>query len=56
MDITVGGQHGSGTRHPTSALASLQIVGRILNWLTGPFRLTTAEQEKDAGIYLGDQR
>jgi hypothetical protein len=55
MDITVGGQHGSGTRHPTSALASLQIVGRILNWLTGLFRLT-AEQEKDAGIYLGDQR
>lgn len=55
MDATVSGQRGSGTRHQTSALASLQIVDRILNWLTGLFHLTP-EEEKDAGIYLGDQR
>jgi hypothetical protein len=53
MDTTVGGQHGSGARHQASMLAGLQIVGGILNWLTGLFRLT-AEEEKDARIHLGE--
>jgi len=55
MDSTVGRQHASGTRHPALVLARLQIVGRILNWLTGLFRLTPEEKD-DAGIYLDHQR
>ena len=55
MDNTVGGQPESGTRHPTSVLSRLQIVSRLLSWLTGLFHLTPEEKE-DAGIYLDHQR
>lgn len=49
-------QQGSDTQQQPGGLlaASLQIIDGILNWLTGLFRLTEEEQ-KDAGIQLGDQ-
>ena len=55
MDTTVGDQQASGRGHPTSVLASLQIVSRLLSWLTGLFHLTPEEKE-NAGIYLDHQR
>jgi hypothetical protein len=36
-------------------LASLKIFNSLLNWLAGFFQLTEEEQ-KDAGIDLGNQR
>jgi len=53
MDTPFGGGHGSVTRRSISLLASLHVFSRILNWLTGLIRLT-AEEEEEAGIYLGD--
>jgi hypothetical protein len=47
-------QLGSDTSKTSVFLASLQIVDRLLNWLTGLIKLTKEEQ-KDAGIYLGGQ-
>ena len=46
---------GSTFQRPTALLAPLQVFGRILNWLAGLVRLTE-EEEKAAGIYLGDTR
>jgi hypothetical protein len=43
------------TQQPTGLLASLQIFNSILDWLAGLIKLTEEEQ-KDAGIYLGDKR
>lgn len=40
------------TQARSGCLASLQVLGGILRWLTGFIRLTEAERE-DAGIYLG---
>ena len=40
---------------PTVLLAPLQVFGRMLNWLAGLARVTQ-EEEKEAGIYLGDTR
>lgn len=51
MDSSVGRQDPFGTRHRTRVLVSLHIVGKLLSWLTGLFRLTPEEKE-DAGIYL----
>ena len=48
-------RQGSDTQQPSGFLAGLQIFDSILNWLTGLMRLTEEEQ-KNAGIYLGDQR
>ncbi|MDD5760399.1 MAG: hypothetical protein PHI06_15135 [Desulfobulbaceae bacterium] len=48
-------QQGSDTQQPKSSLVSLQVFNNILNWLAGFIRLTEEEQ-KDAGIWLGDQR
>jgi hypothetical protein len=53
MDTTVGRERGTSTRRSTSAVVSLQVLGRILSWLTSLIRLTQ-EEEQDAGIYLGD--
>lgn len=55
MDSSVGRQDASGTRHTTRLLVSLQIVGKLLSWLTGLFHLSPEEKE-DAGIYLEHQR
>lgn len=55
MDTTGDGQHASGTWHPTRVLARLQIVGKLLSWLTSLFHLTPQEKE-DAGIYLDNRR
>jgi len=43
------------TQQPSSFLAGLQVFDGILNWLAGLIQLTEEEQ-KDAGIYLDDQR
>jgi hypothetical protein len=49
-------QHGSDTQQqPGGLLASLQVFHNILNWLAGLIQLTEEEQ-KDAGIQLGDPR
>ena len=48
-------QQGSDTQQPNDFSASLQIIDSVLNWLAGLFHLTEEEQ-KEAGIYLGDQR
>lgn len=45
----------SKTQQPGGLLAGLQIFESILKWLAGFFQLTEEEQ-KAAGIYLGDQR
>ena len=45
----------SETKQPSGFLAGLHILDGILNWLSGLFRLTEEEQ-KDAGIDLGDRR
>jgi len=44
----------SATNQPRGLLASLHILGRILDWLAGLIQLTEEEQ-KEAGIYFGDQ-
>ena len=48
-------RQGSDTQQSSGFLASLQIFDGILNWLAGLIQLTEEEQ-KDAGICLGDQR
>ena len=48
-------RQGSNTQQPSSFFAGLQIFDGILNWLAGFIKLTEEEQ-KDAGIYIGDQR
>ena len=49
-------RQGSDTRQQGGFLAAgLQIFNGFVNWLAGFFKLTETEQ-KDAGIYLGDQR
>ena len=47
-------QQGSDIRQPGGFLASLDIFDKVLNWLAGLIKLTEEEQ-KDAGIYLGDR-
>jgi hypothetical protein len=47
-------RQGSDTQPPGGLLAGLQIFNSILHWLAGLIRLTEEEQ-KDAGVYLGDQ-
>jgi len=54
MDNSVQRQ-GSDAQRPGGFLTGLQIFDGILNWLAGLFQLTEEEQ-KDAGVYLGDQR
>ena len=46
-------QHTLDTQRPARLLAGLRVVDSILSWLVGFIRLTEEEQ-KDAGIYLGD--
>ncbi len=48
-------QQGSNTQRSSGLSAGRQIFNRILNWIAGFIRLTEEEQ-KDSGIYLGDQR
>jgi hypothetical protein len=48
------GQHRSDTQLSSGFLVTLQILGSILHWLAGLIQLTEEEQ-KDAGIYLGNQ-
>lgn len=48
-------QQGSNTQRSSGLSAGWQIINRILNWLAG-FMGLTEEEQKDAGIYLGDQR
>jgi hypothetical protein len=48
-------RQGSNTQQPSSFFASLQVFYGILNWLACRIQLTEEEQ-KDAGIYIGDQR
>ena len=48
-------RQGSDTKQPSGFLVSLQIFNSILHWLAGLIQLTEEEQ-KDAGIYPGDQR
>jgi hypothetical protein len=47
-------QQESDIQQPSSFLASFHIFDGILDWLAGLVQLTEEEQ-KDAGIYLGDQ-
>ena len=47
-------QQRSDTQQPSGFFASLQIFDSLLNWLAGLIQMTEEEQ-KDAGIYLGDQ-
>jgi hypothetical protein len=49
-------RQGSGTQQPRGLLAGLQVFDRIQNWLARLVQLTqlTEEEQKDAGIYLGD--
>jgi hypothetical protein len=46
---------GSASQRPMALPAPLRVFGRILNWLAGLVHLTE-EEEKEAGIYLGDTR
>jgi hypothetical protein len=48
-------QQGTDLQQPTGFLASFRIFNSILDWLAGLIKLTEEEQ-KDAGIYLGDKR
>ena len=48
-------RQGSNTQQQSGLLATLRNFNSILNWLVGLFQLTE-EVQKDAGIYLGDQR
>jgi hypothetical protein len=41
--------------HEGEFLSNLTILKSILNWLAGLFQLTEDEQ-RDAGIYVGNQR
>jgi hypothetical protein len=43
------------TRQPSGLLASLPLFTSILNWLASLVQLTEEEQ-RQAGIYLGNQR
>ena len=46
---------GGNTQERGAFLASLRILDEILTWLVGFFHLTEEEQ-RNAGIYLGDSR
>jgi len=48
-------RHGSDTKPAGGLLVSLHIFNSILHWLAGLIELTEEEQ-KDAGVYLDDQR
>jgi hypothetical protein len=43
------------TQQSTGFFASLHFLNRTLEWLAGLIKLTDEEQ-KDAGIYIGDER
>ncbi|MFH1186133.1 MAG: hypothetical protein V1755_14010 [Chloroflexota bacterium] len=50
-------QAGPGSSAPRREgwLSSLQVLGRILDWLAALVQLTD-EQQEQAGVYLGDRR
>jgi len=54
MDNSIRSDQSSGTQAQSGFSTGLQILDSILNWLTGFIQLTEEEQ-KDAGIYLGDE-
>jgi len=43
------------SQQQTGYSAILHLINRILDWLAGLIKLTEGDQ-KDAGIYLGDNR
>jgi hypothetical protein len=47
--------NGSDTQQPNGISGRLPIVDGLLKWPAGLIKLTEDEQ-KDAGIYIGDQR
>jgi hypothetical protein len=51
----IGGSISTKREQPNTLLAILTLLAGIFGWFTGFFRLTDEEQ-RDAGIYLGDQR
>ncbi len=56
MDNFISGEQGSNVQRPNSFLvSSLLLLDRIEKWLAGFFQMTQEEQ-KDAGIYLDDER
>jgi hypothetical protein len=56
MDSSIGGEQRSGIQRPNSLLvSSLFFLDHIEKWLAGFFQMTQEEQ-KDAGIYLEDER
>jgi len=55
MDHSFHRQESDSPQHPSGILASLQIFDRILTRLARLIQLTEEEQ-RDAGIYIGDQR
>jgi len=54
MDNSIRSDQSSGTQPQSGFSTGLQILDSILSWLTGLVQLTEEEQ-KDAGIYLGDE-
>lgn len=52
MDHSIRPEQSSGIRPGGAFSTGLQILDRILDWLTGLMQLTEDEQN-DAGIYLG---
>ena len=44
----------SDTQHPRGSFTGLRIVDRLVKWLVNLLHLTDEEQKK-AGIYLGDK-
>ena len=56
MDNSIRGEQGSGIQQPNSFLfRSLLFFDHIEKWLAGFFQMTQEEQ-KDAGIYIDDER
>jgi hypothetical protein len=56
MDNSIGVEQGSHIQQPNSFLVrSVLFFDRIEKWLAGFFQITQEEQ-KDAGIYIDDQR
>ena len=56
MDNFISGEQGSNVQRPNSFLvSSLLFLDHIEKWLAGFFQMTQEEQ-KDAGIYLDDER
>ncbi len=52
MDTSTSEQD-SNTKHTRGSFTELRIVDRLVKWLVSLLHLTDEEQ-KDAGIYLGD--